>query len=295
MTPAEAAEILAKSSGQSQRSLSRDRVNSLAWAITNGQFRATHQPVALSPKGYLIDGQHRLTAIVAADKPVDIMVAYDVDPDTFDLIDTGRARTPASTLQIAGIPDSNVVAAGLRLMFIHDTIKGTKMTMGGGNRGRWSSHEIREMAEGLRGTRLRKHATAARVIAKNLGRQGSRTWVAVALTLIEESGADATLRAEFEDKLASGAMLPETSPILALRKWISGETGYARIGRSNSSLVAIGAMLRTWNDWLQGRERTTVLFRFGIDLMPIPQQRFIPPDDELDLVPVDETAEAVPV
>ena len=43
----------------------------------------THQGIAFDENGVLQDGQHRLCAIVSANKPVDMMVTSGLSPDNF--------------------------------------------------------------------------------------------------------------------------------------------------------------------------------------------------------------------
>jgi len=44
----------------------------------------------------LVDGQHRLAAIVEADLPVEGTVFTDCRADTFDVLDTGNGATPST-------------------------------------------------------------------------------------------------------------------------------------------------------------------------------------------------------
>ena len=52
--------------------------------------------------GVLIDGQHRLAAVVDADVPVAMTVYTEVDDGTFDVLDTGKRRNAADVLAIEG-------------------------------------------------------------------------------------------------------------------------------------------------------------------------------------------------
>ena len=68
-------------------------VNYLAYVIRNGEWKATHQGIAFSESGRLLDGQHRLMAIVKADISVNMLVTYGLDDQTFSAIDNGIKRT----------------------------------------------------------------------------------------------------------------------------------------------------------------------------------------------------------
>jgi hypothetical protein len=50
----------------------------------------------------MVDGQHRLAAIIEADVPVDITVFTEVPDGAFDVLDTGKRRNAADVLAIEG-------------------------------------------------------------------------------------------------------------------------------------------------------------------------------------------------
>jgi hypothetical protein len=86
-----AAALLAKSTGN--RPLRQQHIHWLADQIRSGQWRLTHQGVALSDTGRLLDGHHRLEAIkmvVGATVPVLVLRGF---PDsTWSAIDCGVVR-----------------------------------------------------------------------------------------------------------------------------------------------------------------------------------------------------------
>ena len=62
----------------------------------------THQGIAFDVNGVLVDGQHRLAAVIEADVPVELTVFTEVGEGTFDVLDTGKRRTAADVLAIEG-------------------------------------------------------------------------------------------------------------------------------------------------------------------------------------------------
>lgn len=91
VTPELAAEWLKKNTDN--RALRNWHVESLASAILRDEWVLTHQGVAFSTDGRLIDGQHRLAAIVRANRPVLISVTRNVVESAFKTIDQGIKRT----------------------------------------------------------------------------------------------------------------------------------------------------------------------------------------------------------
>jgi hypothetical protein len=74
------------------RKLRSSWVDTLAMAIKNNEFMFTHQAIAFSQSGRLLDGQHRLKAIVLANKPVRMLVTTNLDEEIFSAIDCGIKR-----------------------------------------------------------------------------------------------------------------------------------------------------------------------------------------------------------
>jgi hypothetical protein len=91
ISPARAQEYLSKNRANN-RGVSTTHVNKLAKEMTDGNWRPTHQGIAFDRNGKLIDGQHRLQAIIKSKKAVFIAVAYNVDPEIFDVIDWSKTR-----------------------------------------------------------------------------------------------------------------------------------------------------------------------------------------------------------
>jgi hypothetical protein len=68
-------------------------VQTLADSIKRGEWQCSHQGIAISESGWLLDGQHRLRAIVLADSPVEMLVVKGLPDDTQKVMDYGIKRT----------------------------------------------------------------------------------------------------------------------------------------------------------------------------------------------------------
>ena len=116
ITPRKAAEYL--EANTSNRPLSRSVVKQFAEAMSRGDWMVTHQGIAFSAGGVLVDGQHRLAAIVEADIPVQMTVFTDVDEGTFDVLDTGKRRNAADVLALEGEKSVSMLAAMVRTVWL---------------------------------------------------------------------------------------------------------------------------------------------------------------------------------
>ncbi len=92
ITP-EMAKMILENNNKNNRKIRRLWVLSLANAIERGEWVTTHQGIAFDENGVLQDGQHRLSAIVLANKPVDMMVTSGVSVNNFSAIDQHAKRT----------------------------------------------------------------------------------------------------------------------------------------------------------------------------------------------------------
>ena len=82
------------------RRLRKSWTNSLAREINSGNYKTTHQGIAFTKSGVLVDGQHRLTAIKESNKTVKILVTTGLDDDVFKNIDRGLKRSLSDTTHL---------------------------------------------------------------------------------------------------------------------------------------------------------------------------------------------------
>lgn len=101
---------------EGNRNIRPTYVDYLAREIKEGRWKVTHQGIAFDIKNNLIDGQHRLSAIILADKPVSLLVTYDVPIGEFNIIDRGIPRSIGDTLHIP----SAIIAIYNAMLFLKD-------------------------------------------------------------------------------------------------------------------------------------------------------------------------------
>ncbi len=101
ITPAQAKEFLRLNSRN--RPLRPSWVKTLSEIIERGEWMVTHQGIAITRDNQLLDGQHRLAAVIRADITVQMQVTFDCDPATFMVMDGGIKRTVQDQLGIPGM------------------------------------------------------------------------------------------------------------------------------------------------------------------------------------------------
>ena len=96
ITPAKAKQWLAQHNTGNRR-MRKWWAEALAAAMRRGEWIMTHQGIAFAKSGRLIDGQHRLEAIVKAQMAQLMLVCYDVPDEAFAVLDIGVKRSSADT------------------------------------------------------------------------------------------------------------------------------------------------------------------------------------------------------
>jgi hypothetical protein len=101
------------------RPVSEDVVNAYARDMINGVWVPTHQGIAFNNKDELIDGQHRLLAVVKSGRTIRMMVTFGLpakieghEMTTMDAVDRGRTRSVGDQLTIQhGLSNGSMTAA----------------------------------------------------------------------------------------------------------------------------------------------------------------------------------------
>jgi hypothetical protein len=197
VTPAMAEEWLKANSVN--RAISRATVEMLVAEILSGSWVLTEQGIAFDIAGNLVDGQHRLTAIVRAGKTVPIRVTHNA-PSIRAPRDRGRGRRVGDFLYWSDgtlVEDGQLVAAMVVLL---ENLAGNTRRRGSASRGQ----EI-----------LSANEEGFRFVCSFVGRSAISTPVLASIAF-----AYPTNHAKvgiFTESYRSGVNLAHGSPILALR------------------------------------------------------------------------------
>ncbi|QVJ00421.1 hypothetical protein KGD82_16815 [Nocardiopsis eucommiae] len=102
------------------RSLSMQTAQRYADVMTTGRWQLTHQGIAFDTDGNILDGQHRLLAVVLAKTPVDMWVFVNKDRASFSVLDVGRRRQAGQLINTT--PYGMVAAAACRFLGVIDGV-----------------------------------------------------------------------------------------------------------------------------------------------------------------------------
>lgn len=111
ITPADATSWLMCNTNN--RPVRKRHVEFLAREILEGNWQVNGQAIIIAEDEQVLDGQHRLFAIIEAGKPIQSLVVYGISEEAFKTIDTGAVRTGADALSMhfKDVPNYAVKAA----------------------------------------------------------------------------------------------------------------------------------------------------------------------------------------
>lgn len=113
VTPDTAERWLSKN--HNNRNVKRAVVNAYARDMASGRWQITGEAIKFDCHGTLIDGQHRLHAVVASNTPVTMFVIRGLAGEAKAVMDTGAKRTAADALTFSGTKRASTVAAAARI------------------------------------------------------------------------------------------------------------------------------------------------------------------------------------
>lgn len=221
-----------------QRSLSQKKVNTYAASMENGDWQFTGEPLIFDTNGDLINGQHRLMAVIRSGCTIPFMVISGVDEKSYNYIDIGKKRSAADVLYSNGFKFHNMAASIAKFCINFPR----RMESGARNMDNPpTNQEVLEFAQSkLTPNFLAKIHRWKRAFGKIMpyGKIGGFYYLF--------SLKDAAQANEFMHLLISGERLEPDSPILLLRhKLIKNSLSDKKYNRVTFDALVI----MTWNYW----------------------------------------------
>lgn len=125
ITPRYAQQLLARNEGN--RAIRSNMVNRYAAMMLAGRWLENGDVIRVGKTGRLLDGQHRLLAVVESGIPIRCGLVLDVDEATFSTIDTGGSRTARDIVAMSGRANAGIATptAAQLWRIIHGVQKNT--------------------------------------------------------------------------------------------------------------------------------------------------------------------------
>lgn len=106
---------------EGQRNIKKQIVKKFADDMKSGKWLRTGDTIKFDQNGKLIDGQHRLHAIVDSNRTQRILVVRGLPTKAYQHIDIGIKRTDADMFKFSGIKNSALVSAACRWCMSYET------------------------------------------------------------------------------------------------------------------------------------------------------------------------------
>jgi hypothetical protein len=242
------AEYVLETKNSKNRSMKPANLRRLVTAIDNGEWIITNQGIAFDKEGNLLDGQHRLLAIVKTGKTLPIMVARNMDPKIFNCVDTGTARTAADGLYIQGCSASKHLAAGIKVYLLYKRFP----------RGSWTFAAVPTHSEILQ--EYKDNQEVYDEITNQMGvyhRKFHFFNLSVGIPmykLISEKNYSEEILSEFWTQFSEGTNLNIDNPILSFRNQMM-QKGFRHRG-SYYQRYQLNAFIRLFNLWINDVKKT---------------------------------------
>ncbi len=201
--PQEAEALLATTAVN--RRISPARVLTLANEMRCGKWQMNGETIKISTSGRLLDGQHRLHGVIESDCTLEMLIAFGMEDESFETIDTGRARSGGDIIEMGGFRYGSIVAASAAMVWrlYHGTA-------------------INDVCVPMFALRVAERFPAIAKWAPFVGTSNARyimpaTCLMTALVYFDDVAKRPELAEQFLRGMAIGDGLAEGSPILALR------------------------------------------------------------------------------
>ncbi len=201
ISPEQAEEYLALNRGN--RNIVQSHVAAMARDIAAGQWMFNAQPICFSRSGRLLNGQHRLSAVLEAGEPIEVLVMRGLPEEAFETYDKQAKKAPVVEGEFEEFGDKALVAATAVLLWRRE------LKPAGQPNARPTATEVREVI------RTNPDLLRLRGFARKMMRHGrSSALLYAAHRVLRE---DPTVGQVFLDRLESAANLPAGHAILRLR------------------------------------------------------------------------------
>jgi hypothetical protein len=125
VTPKIAAQLLFNN--EANRNLRNRVVDKYARDMLDGNWKTTHQGIAIYSDGNIADGQHRLSAIIQSGVSVHMLITTGMNKDASEGIDTNAPRSISDVIRLSGadsfVSSKDAVSATRALMVLATGVK----------------------------------------------------------------------------------------------------------------------------------------------------------------------------
>jgi hypothetical protein len=151
LTPEDARQLL-DNSKTNNRTLTQAAINRYVKDMVDGNWKLSADGISIDTAGNILNGHHRLHAVIQSKTAQEFRVTYDADPETFDVYDTGKNRTGKDILVLQGLESrtARIISSAIPLIISWERNKILTKTIDQRQNGN-ANHTIREFYDNNKG------------------------------------------------------------------------------------------------------------------------------------------------
>lgn len=260
ITPSKAQTFLLQN--KANRPINKANLDALIYQMKKGLFHTTGESIKIDENGILVDGQHRLQAIVKTGKEFYLPVVRGLSSDAFKYIDTGKKRTAADVLGIDGVANPAKVASVVSFILNFSSNRYSDASSNAKKNVALTNAMVSEFFD--KNKESVKESISAGFIKGNTLFPGTL----LAGLHYEFKKLSHSLADEFIWKVATGEKLEVNTPIWLLRRvFISDQRSIKKIPR----LAKTALICKTWNIIREGKKITILKWDWKKEGFPRPK------------------------
>jgi hypothetical protein len=249
VTPSTARAMLDSTEVDNRRARPK-HVERFARVIREGRWRVNGETVVIDDKGNLIDGQHRLLAIIRAGAPAPMLIVRGVPTEAFTSLDQGSVRTAADVLGLTGETNCSTLSTMLKILLAYDEDRHAPLSTI--SRANFDTEHIITAAHTYEG--LAESVKFGKRVNKHVGLAGPMAFCHSVFSREWPEAAD-----DFFEILETGVASTKGNPAVVLRDKLIAEKLYcARNRRPRDRISAIYMTFRAWHAYIRGEEIRTI-------------------------------------
>ena len=254
----------------SNRNIADRLVDKIARDIKDNKWIYDGNSIKFDKDGNLIDGQHRLWAVVKAQMNVRCLIVRNLEANATDIIDTGKSRSHSDVLHFNGYVNTASLANACRIAIGYRKNAGNLFEWASGSsKLHCSSSEIvKEAKENKRLVDSQQAVVSMKFVRKFMG-TGTAAFCHYIFSKKDKLKAD-----EFFYLLDKGTDLPEGHPILALRNCLTIRDHLAsKLAKGGNYRCAylVALIIKAWNFYVDNSEIRRLKFDETREVYPVPQ------------------------
>lgn len=235
---------------KTNRRLSEKLVVHFVNQMRQGNWELTGDSIKFAIDGTLLDGQHRLNAIVKYDKPVESIIVEGLKKEVFSVLDTGKVRSAADIISASGYRNSTNLAAISRAILLYKA--GRYSQTAGDKHFKVTNKMCLEFVEKTK--ELEEIASYCQNHIYQNFRFAPLSIIGMLYFIFSRK--NQTKCDDFFAKYSNGIDLGETNPIRHLReKLMKDSVNKSRLNATDKAALIV----YTWNNFMQNKKVTQLL------------------------------------